>query len=181
MHWLRLFVRQGLFKYDTAEKRLLRKHFDLLRNSHSTVLVYADECELLVFGAFLNSPKACRKWFFDTLWGQAHRLTPTFIIEPKLFYSTEGASDSAQDGTSCGRTLCRLVQHTGFLMKRLNQESVLHNNTAFNAVLIRIRRRKHCCFPRERGSTHSRPRSEAYQNRFGCHETVTDRSRAPTT
>ena len=82
MHWLRLFGRQGLFKYDTAEKRLLRKHFDLLRNSHSTVLVYADECELLVFGAFLNSPSACRKGVFDTLWGQAHRLTPKFMIEP---------------------------------------------------------------------------------------------------
>ena len=48
-------------------KGLLRKHFDLLRNSHSTVPVYADECELLVFGAFLNSPSACRKGFFDTL------------------------------------------------------------------------------------------------------------------
>ena len=42
-------------------KRLLRKHFDLLRNSHSTVPVYADECELLVFGAFLNRPSAGRK------------------------------------------------------------------------------------------------------------------------
>ena len=46
---------------------MLRKHFDLLRNSHSTVLMYADECELLVFGAFLNSLSACRKGFFDTL------------------------------------------------------------------------------------------------------------------
>ena len=34
-------------------KRLLRKHFDLPRNSHSTVFLYADECELPVFGAFL--------------------------------------------------------------------------------------------------------------------------------
>ena len=41
--------------------RLPRKHFDLPRNSHSTVPVYADECELLVFGAFLNSLAACRK------------------------------------------------------------------------------------------------------------------------
>ena len=31
---------------------MLRKQFDLLRNSHSTVPVYADECELLAFGAF---------------------------------------------------------------------------------------------------------------------------------
>ena len=41
--------------------RLPRKHFDLPRNSHSTVPVYADECELLVFGTFLNSLAACRK------------------------------------------------------------------------------------------------------------------------
>ena len=33
-------------------KGLLRKHFDLLRNSHSTVPVYADECALLVFEPF---------------------------------------------------------------------------------------------------------------------------------
>ena len=42
-------------------KGLQSKHFDLLRNSHSTVPVYADECELLVFGAFLNRPSAGRK------------------------------------------------------------------------------------------------------------------------
>ena len=40
------------------EKNLLRKHFDLLRNSHSTVPVYADECELLVFEALLTT---CRR------------------------------------------------------------------------------------------------------------------------
>ena len=34
---------------------LLRKAFDLLRNSPSTVSIYADECELLVFGAPLTS------------------------------------------------------------------------------------------------------------------------------
>ena len=37
---------------------MLRKHFDLLRNSHSTVPVYADECELLVFEALLTT---CRR------------------------------------------------------------------------------------------------------------------------
>ena len=42
------------FKYESRRKRLLR-------NSHSTVPVYADECELLVFGAFLNRPSAGRK------------------------------------------------------------------------------------------------------------------------
>lgn len=31
------------------------RHFDLLRNSPSTVSIYADECELLVFGASLTS------------------------------------------------------------------------------------------------------------------------------
>ena len=62
-------------------KGLLRKHFDLLRNSHSTVPVYADECELLVFGAFLNSPSACRKGFFDTLRGSG------FFRSLKHFFS----------------------------------------------------------------------------------------------
>ena len=57
----------GSYQIRKQPKGLLRKCFDLLRNSHSTVLVYADECELLVFGAFLNSPSACRKGFFDTL------------------------------------------------------------------------------------------------------------------
>ena len=57
----------GSYQIRKQPKGLLRKYFDLLRNSHSTVLVYADECELLVFGAFLNSPSACRKGFFDTL------------------------------------------------------------------------------------------------------------------
>ena len=56
----------GAYQIRKQPKGLLRKYFDLLRNSHSTVLVYADECELLVFGAFLNSPSACRKGFFDT-------------------------------------------------------------------------------------------------------------------
>ena len=55
------FQTATLIKYESWQKRLLRKHFDLLRNSHSTVLLYADECELLVFGAFLNSPSACQK------------------------------------------------------------------------------------------------------------------------
>ena len=53
----------GSYQIREQPKGLLRKHFDLLRNSHSTVLVYADECELLVFGAFLNSPSACRNSF----------------------------------------------------------------------------------------------------------------------
>ena len=34
---------------------LLRKNFDLLRNSHSTVPSYADEWELLVLTALLTS------------------------------------------------------------------------------------------------------------------------------
>ena len=58
---------------------MLRKHFDLPRNSHSTVPVYADECELLVFGAFLNSLPACRKMIFDTL-----------IEHPELFLAVRG-------------------------------------------------------------------------------------------
>ena len=63
MHWLRLFGRQGLFKYDTAEKRLLRKHFDLLRNAHATVPLYADACALLVFASFSASYQRAEKGF----------------------------------------------------------------------------------------------------------------------
>ena len=43
---------------------LLRKAFDLLRNSPSTVSIYADECELLAFGASLTSASLSKKPMF---------------------------------------------------------------------------------------------------------------------
>ena len=47
-------------------KSLLRKNFDLLRNSRPTVPMYADGRKLLVFRTFC-SLSACRKGLFDTL------------------------------------------------------------------------------------------------------------------
>ncbi len=44
-------------------KCLLRKAFDLLRNSPSTVSIYADECELLAFGASLTSASLSKNDF----------------------------------------------------------------------------------------------------------------------
>ena len=42
-----------------------RKHFDLLRNSHATVPLYADACALLVFAPFSSVCQRAEK-FFDT-------------------------------------------------------------------------------------------------------------------
>ena len=53
----------GSYQIRKQPKGLLRKYFDLLRNSHSTVLVYADECELPVFGAFLILILNKNLWF----------------------------------------------------------------------------------------------------------------------
>ncbi len=40
---------------------MLRKRFDLLRNSPSTVSTYADECELLALTASLTSASVSKK------------------------------------------------------------------------------------------------------------------------
>ena len=42
----------GYFKLYNVKIRLLRKNFDLLRNSRPTVPMYADGRELLVFRTF---------------------------------------------------------------------------------------------------------------------------------
>ena len=47
---------------------LLRKNFDLLRNSRPTVPMYADGRELLVFRTFSQSGSVPKR-FFDTLNG----------------------------------------------------------------------------------------------------------------
>ena len=54
-------------------KSLLRKAFDLLRNSPSTVSIYADECELLVLGSPLTSVSLSKNEFFDRLKGPLKR------------------------------------------------------------------------------------------------------------
>ena len=48
-------------------KRLLRKHFDLLRKPDSNVPMYADESGLLVFAAPLTSVSLSKNMFFDRL------------------------------------------------------------------------------------------------------------------
>ena len=50
-----------------TSKSLLRKGFDLLRNSPSTVSIYADECELLVLTALVTSARLSKNKFFDSL------------------------------------------------------------------------------------------------------------------
>ena len=61
------FAKAGDSKLYSLKTSLLRKNFDLLRNSRPTVPMYADERELLVFRTFFCSLAACRKEFFDTL------------------------------------------------------------------------------------------------------------------
>ena len=50
-------------KLYSLKTNLLRKNFDLLRNSRHTVPMYADGRELLVFRTFLQSVSAPRRVF----------------------------------------------------------------------------------------------------------------------
>ena len=50
-----------------GKKACFARHFALLRNSPSTVSIYADECELLVFDASLTSARVSKNRFFDRL------------------------------------------------------------------------------------------------------------------
>ena len=52
--WI-LFAKVGYSKLYSLKTSLLRKDFDLLRNSRPTVPMYADERELLVFRTFSQS------------------------------------------------------------------------------------------------------------------------------
>ena len=63
---------------------MLRKHFDLLRNSHSTVPVYADECELLFYGAFSFQN------IFSTLICRVLKIHILFIKRDIIVHISEG-------------------------------------------------------------------------------------------
>ena len=60
------FAKAGDSKLYSLKTSLLRKNFDLLRNSRPAVPMYADERELLVFRTFLQSVSVPKR-FFDTL------------------------------------------------------------------------------------------------------------------
>ena len=61
------------------KKFLLCKHFDLLRISHSTVPMYAYECEMLVFVPFLTVCQRVKNRFLDTLRGSTDRAAPVSL------------------------------------------------------------------------------------------------------
>ena len=61
-------------------KSLLRKNFDLLRNSRPTVLVYADGRELLVFRTFLQSVSVSKRVFRHADAGGSIGSRPLVII-----------------------------------------------------------------------------------------------------
>ena len=63
--WI-LFAKVGYSKLYSLKTSLLRKDFDLLRNTRPTVPMYADERELLVFRIFSQSGSVPKR-FFDTL------------------------------------------------------------------------------------------------------------------
>ena len=69
--WVFLYFRElgedSLAQLSKTQKSLLRKGFDLQRNSPSTVSIYADECELLVFVPLLTSVSLSKNKFFDRL------------------------------------------------------------------------------------------------------------------
>ena len=64
--WI-LFAKVGYSKLYSLKTSLLRKNFDLLRNSRPAVPMYADERELLVFRTFSQSGSVPKR-FFDTLY-----------------------------------------------------------------------------------------------------------------
>ena len=66
------FTKAGDSKLYSLKTSLLRKDFDLLRNSRPTVPMYADERELLVFRTFSQSVSVPKK-VFDSLTPQAKR------------------------------------------------------------------------------------------------------------
>ena len=57
------FTKVGYSKLYSLEISLLRKNFDLLRNSRPTVPMYADERELLVFRTFSQSVSVPKRVF----------------------------------------------------------------------------------------------------------------------
>ena len=63
---LQLLKTVGLY-LSPHRKRLLRKHFDLLRKPDSNVPMYADESGLLVFASPLTSASLSKNRFFDRL------------------------------------------------------------------------------------------------------------------
>ena len=57
------FTKAGASKLYSLKTSLLRKDFDLLRNSRSTVPMYADERELLAFRTFSQSVSVPKRVF----------------------------------------------------------------------------------------------------------------------
>ena len=60
--WI-IFTKVGYSKLYSLKTGLLRKDFDLLRNSRPTVPMYADERELLVFRTFSQSVSVPKRVF----------------------------------------------------------------------------------------------------------------------
>ena len=71
------FTKVGDSKLYSLKTSLLRKDFDLLRNSHPTVPMYTDERELLVFRTFSQSVSVPKRVF-------RHAETRTFV---RVFFS----------------------------------------------------------------------------------------------
>ena len=102
-----------IFVYErmNTSKSLLRKGFDLLRNSPSTVSIYADECELLVLTALLTSARLSKNKSFDSL----NRVccfhnTPGYwfeiqLILPAVLESAQGWAAVPAEAAAC-RHLC---------------------------------------------------------------------------
>ena len=81
--WAFLYVRElgedSLTQLSKTQKSLLRKCFDLQRNSPSTVSIYADECELLVFVPLLTSVSLSKNKFFDRLRSAAENQLRSYL------------------------------------------------------------------------------------------------------
>ena len=84
--WI-LFAKVEDSKLYGLKTSLLRKDFDLLRNSRPTVPMYADERELLVFRTFSQSVSVPKRVFRHA--DNAHRFTAG-VVSITYYASTRG-------------------------------------------------------------------------------------------
>ena len=75
------FAKAGDFKLYSLKTSLLRKDFDLLRNSRPTVPMYADERELLVFRTFSQSVSVPKRVFRHAAKRAAEQPVLLFLID----------------------------------------------------------------------------------------------------
>ena len=86
-----------IFDWGSLQNNLLRRHFDLLRNTPSTVSTYADECVLLVLTTLVISASLSKNLFFDRL-TEVTKVVKTSNTHSSAYVDTVGSEGSAAFG-----------------------------------------------------------------------------------